>query len=312
MNLLKQSTARNIVVFMTDATDNITGKTGLTLTITASKNGAAFASITPTVTELSNGFYSLALTSSHTDTLGDLALYITGTGADPVGMIGQVVLGLPGDSTADVAAIKAKTDNLPSDPADASDIAASFVTVNSKLDAIDDYVDTEVAAIKAKTDNLPSDPADASDIAAAFATVNSTLSTLGGYIDTEVAAILAAVDTEVAAIKAQTDQLAFSGGGVSAHLLAGQISIKKNQALAGFEFPMTDDTDHDPATGLTVTVQRSIDGGAFAAATNSAAEVSAGIYKLDLSAADLNGNVITLKFTAAGADTRFATIFTQA
>lgn len=47
----------------------------------------------------------------------------------------------------EIAAIKAKTDNLPTDPADASDIAA-LVT------AVDDLVDTEVAAIKAKTDQL--------------------------------------------------------------------------------------------------------------------------------------------------------------
>lgn len=59
----------------------------------------------------------------------------------------------------EIAAIKAKTDNLPSDPADASDIAASFTTVNTKLDTIDDFLDTEVAAIKAKTDNLPASPA---------------------------------------------------------------------------------------------------------------------------------------------------------
>jgi hypothetical protein len=78
----------------------------------------------------------------------------------------------------EIAAIKAKTDNLPSDPADASDIAASFTTVNTKLDAIDDYVDTEIAAIKAKTDNLPSDPADASDIAASFSTVNTAIAAL--------------------------------------------------------------------------------------------------------------------------------------
>lgn len=68
----------------------------------------------------------------------------------------------------EVAAIKAKTDNLPSDPADASDIAALFVTVNSKLDAIDDYVDTEVAAIKAKTDLIPASPAAVSDIPTAI------------------------------------------------------------------------------------------------------------------------------------------------
>lgn len=54
----------------------------------------------------------------------------------------------------EVGAIKAKTDNLPADPADASDIAASFATVNTKLDDIDNFVDTEVSAIKTKTDQL--------------------------------------------------------------------------------------------------------------------------------------------------------------
>ena len=53
---------------------------------------------------------------------------------------------------ASIAAVKAKTDNLPSDPADDSDIDA-------QLAAIAAYIDTEVAAIKAKTDNLPASPA---------------------------------------------------------------------------------------------------------------------------------------------------------
>ncbi len=59
----------------------------------------------------------------------------------------------------EIAAIKAKTDNLPSDPADASDLVASFSTVNATLAIIAAYIDTEVAAIKAKTDNLPASPA---------------------------------------------------------------------------------------------------------------------------------------------------------
>jgi lipopolysaccharide export system protein LptC len=50
-----------------------------------------------------------------------------------------------------VGAIKAKTDNLPSDPADASVIAAAFATTDAKIDAVDDLVDTEVAAIKTDT-----------------------------------------------------------------------------------------------------------------------------------------------------------------
>lgn len=87
---------------MVDSTDHVTGKTGLTLTITASKDGAAFASITPTVTELANGWYNLALTSTHTDTVGALALHIISTGADPTDIADEVVADLPGASVSSV------------------------------------------------------------------------------------------------------------------------------------------------------------------------------------------------------------------
>ena len=90
-------------------------------------------------------------------------------------------------------------------------------------------------------------------------------------------------------------------------------NIKVNQALAGFEFLMTDSTNHAPATGLTVTVTRSINGGAFGAGTLSAVtEIGNGIYSVDFGAGDLNGKVITLQATAAGADTTFERIVTQA
>ena len=182
MRQLKQSIAANIMVFMTDSTDHVTGKTGLTLAITASKDGAAFASITPTVNERGNGWYSLALTSSHTDTTGDLALHITSVGADPTDLL----------------------------------------------------IDIEP---------------------------NS--------------------------------------------------NIRKNQALANFEFLMIDSIDHfTPKTGLTVTSERSIDGGGFAPCANSASTVGNGIYKISLAASDLNGNVVTLRFTAVGADPRLITIIT--
>jgi hypothetical protein len=97
MSLLKQSTARNKMIFMVDETDHVTGLAGLTLTITASKDGAAFASISPTVTDRGNGWYNIALTSSHTDTLGDLALHVTSTGADPLDLQYDVVKYLNGD-----------------------------------------------------------------------------------------------------------------------------------------------------------------------------------------------------------------------
>ncbi len=61
-----------------------------------------------------------------------------------------------------VALVKAKTDLIPSDPADASDIAAAFSTVNGTLATMAAY--TEVAAIKAKTDLIPAAPAAVSNI----------------------------------------------------------------------------------------------------------------------------------------------------
>ncbi len=76
---------------------------------------------------------------------------------------------------AQVALVKAKTDALPSDPADASDIAAAFASVASTLSTIAGYLDTEITAIKAKTDGLPSDPADQSAVEAAITAAQSAL-----------------------------------------------------------------------------------------------------------------------------------------
>lgn len=95
-------------------------------------------------------------------------------------------------------------------------------------------------------------------------------------------------------------------------LATSRPGIRKNTALAKFEFLMTDSTNHNPATGLTVTVTRSIDGAAFAAGTLSAVTaVSNGLYYVDFGAGDLNGNVITLRCTATGADDLFVTITTS-
>jgi hypothetical protein len=116
-----------------------------------------------------------------------------------------------------IDAIKAKTDNLPADPADDSDIDAQLATIDTVVDAIKAVTDNLpdsgslsdlatiladtnelqgdwtnggrldllIDAIKAKTDNLPADPADDSDIDAQLATI----------------------DTVVDAIKAKTDNL---------------------------------------------------------------------------------------------------------
>lgn len=204
MIAIKQSTARNVMVFMVDSADHVTPKTGLTLAVSISKNGAAFESISPTVTERGNGWYNIALSASDTDTLGELAGHVTATGADIFPFKYSVEVNTASDVKVDTAAIKTKTDNLPA-------------------------------------------------------------------------------------------------------------GIKKNTALNNFEVLLVSSSDHiSPVTGATVTATRSIDGGAFAACANSVTEVSGGVYKINLAASDLNGDVITLKFSATGADSRIITIVTNA
>lgn len=111
------------------------------------------------------------------------------------------------------------------------------------------------------------------------------------------------------------DVAAGANNGLPLGNASGQVSpisnVKKNQALAKFEFLMTDSTNHNPVTGKTVSVTRSIDGGAFGAGTLSAVtEIANGIYSVDFAAGDLNGNVITLRATATGCDDSFERIVT--
>ena len=147
---------------------------------------------------------------------GDFAANAITASALATDAVTEIQSGLASQSSVDtltsyvdteVAAIKAKTDNLPSDPADASDIASSFSTVNTKLDTIDDFLDTEVAAIKAKTDNLPSDPADQSLVEAAITAATSPLAT-PAQVNAQVLDVLS-VDTfaELSAPPAATSSL---------------------------------------------------------------------------------------------------------
>lgn len=92
--------------------------------------------------------------------------------------------------------------------------------------------------------------------------------------------------------------------------LTNGAGVKKNAALANFPFKMVDSND-EPLPGLSVTAQRQLDGGAFAACANAVAEVANGWYKIDLAASDLNGDTVVLQFSATGAKTREFIILTE-
>ena len=82
MLILKQSTARNIMLKVFLASDHVSAATGKTLTVTASKNGGAFAAIGGSVSEVSSGWYQVALTTTDTNTLGTLIIRATAAACD--------------------------------------------------------------------------------------------------------------------------------------------------------------------------------------------------------------------------------------
>lgn len=166
MRKCKQSTTRTVMIFMTDSTDHVAGKTGLTLTITASKAGGAFAAITPDVTERGSGWYAVDLTAAMLDTLGDYALHAEASGSDPGDVLLEVVAYDPADAAGlgltrlDAAMSTRALEDGGGIDAIGTMIGVAGAGLTALASASDlSAIDTVVDAIKAKTDNLPANPA---------------------------------------------------------------------------------------------------------------------------------------------------------
>ncbi len=147
MNLRKQNDATySIPFFMIDSADHVAGKTGLSPTVTISKNGGAFASPSGAVSELSGGWYLLAANSTDRNTLGPLAIHATAAGADPTDLSYTVVAFDPfSASSLGLSNLNAPVGSIPTTPL----LAASYTAPDN----------AGITAIKAKTDNLPASPA---------------------------------------------------------------------------------------------------------------------------------------------------------
>ncbi len=84
---LKQSTSIDWLIFCHDAAgDPVLALTDGSFTKRISKNGAAFAAMTVTITERELGFYVITISTSHSDTLGVLTIIFTNAGAKQVNL----------------------------------------------------------------------------------------------------------------------------------------------------------------------------------------------------------------------------------
>lgn len=119
MNILKGEVQKIMFVMIDSSGTEVTGLgTGFTLGI--SKAGAAFGASAGTKAEIGSGWYSYELTASETDTLGELAIKVTGSGAVQQNLLYDVV-----EDYWDTAAGQA--------------ILGSLVTVGSALDYRQNY-----------------------------------------------------------------------------------------------------------------------------------------------------------------------------
>jgi hypothetical protein len=84
---------------MIDSSDHVTGKTGLTVTVTLRKPGGSFGSPSGSVSEIANGWYRVAANATDNGTVGGLLLHATATGADPTDDRFEVVGFDPSDAT---------------------------------------------------------------------------------------------------------------------------------------------------------------------------------------------------------------------
>lgn len=98
MQEVKNGWSFHYMAWMGDSAAPYTGKTGLTLTVTISKNGGAFGSVSPTVTERGNGWYDVLFGTGDSNTDGPLAIRITGTGANDLHDVVQVVANIENDT----------------------------------------------------------------------------------------------------------------------------------------------------------------------------------------------------------------------
>lgn len=98
MYTLKQSTTITVPFFGHDANgDGVLAIADGSWTKRISKNGGAFASMTVTITEMENGWYSVPLSTAHTDTVGFLTVSLSATGVKRVNLQFQVSVRLLDD-----------------------------------------------------------------------------------------------------------------------------------------------------------------------------------------------------------------------
>lgn len=184
MELRRYNTATTIYfpLITKGATDFVATSTIATGDCTISKDGGAFSNTNSNFAQVSGGVYSLALTATEMSAK-QIVIKIIDQTTPKLWEDQCIVITTVGDSSseipyladASVAAVKAKTDNLPAAPAATGDcLTAAGVRTAVGLGSAN--LDTQLSGISSKTTNIPASPAAVSDVPTAADVAAAVLS----------------------------------------------------------------------------------------------------------------------------------------
>lgn len=230
MAILKQNTTYTRTFMMIQTSDHISGITGATVTVKLSKAGGSGAAAGGAVAEVDStnapGLYKVSLTTTDTNTLGDLAFHCTATSADPTDFIDQVTTQILGDTlTANTTQLAGQTVTaaagvtFPSSVASPTNITAGTITTATNLTnapTAGDFTSTMKTSLNAAT------PASVTGAVGSVTgnvggnvvgSVGSVTGNVGGNVTGSVGSVTAAVT--VSGTSALTESYAADGSGLT-------------------------------------------------------------------------------------------------
>lgn len=235
---------------------------------------------------------------------GDVQGNVVGSVGSVTGAVGSVSGNVSGSVNSVVTPVFVQGGTTGSVTGSVGSVTGSVGSVTGAVGSVTGSVGSVVTPVFVQGGTTGSVTGSVGSVTGSVGSVSGAVGSVTGNVGGNVAGSVNSVTTAVT-VGTNNDKTGYS-------LASGQLFVKKNSALANFMFLMLDSTDHvTPKTGLTITSQVSIDGGAFAGTANSASEIGSGVYVINLAAADMNGTTIMLKFSSAGADTRYIEIVTQ-
>jgi hypothetical protein len=248
---VKQGESTTWPFFVQDSSgDAVTGLTDGSFTKRISKAGGAWADLSATIAETENGWYTVAFSSSDTNTRGAMAVRLTASGAQQTNLLFQVVTRLPWEfaypTTAgrsiDVATdgvVGINLDNASGSLTNGTDITniptvaeirAEIDSNSTQLSAIvadtnelqTDDIPSSLTTIEGKIDNILADTNElqTDDIPGTLTTIEGKIDTIDGVVDSILVDTGTTLQGELDGIQADTEdlqtQIGTAGDGLTA------------------------------------------------------------------------------------------------